>query len=180
MSGRLTWRRWPGCWPLTFGGFPVDPEAKKKALRKILHGVCVIGVKEGDRLNAFTATWISQVSFQPPLVVLAVRKDSLSYSMIEASKVFVINLLGAGEKPLAQHFLKPGHLGGDKFQGVRYRLGKVGAPILEEGIAFVECEVRRIDPGGDHAVVIGEVVEAGVHRDAEPLSLKETGWQYGG
>ncbi len=158
----------------------MDPEIKKKALRKIVHGVYVVGVQAEGRLNAFTATWVTQVSFQPPLVVIGVRKDGVSYAMIEKSRVFVLNFLGPDQKPLAQHFLKPAHLGGDKLEGVRYRLGKTGAPILEEAIAYVECEVREIRPGGDHAVVIGEVVEAGVFRDADPLALKETGWQYGG
>lgn len=158
----------------------MDLEAKKKALRKIVHGVYVVGVKQNGKLNAFTATWITQVSFQPPLVVMGVSKDALSYSMMEASRVFVINLLGTDQKMLAQHFLKPAHLGGDKLAGIRYRLGKVGAPILEEAIAFVECEVRDIHPGGDHAIVIGEVVEAGVHRDVEALGLNQTGWHYGG
>lgn len=158
----------------------MDPEIRKKALRKIVHGVYVIGVQEASHLNAFTATWITQISFQPPLVVAGIRKDSVSYRMVESSKVFVVNFLGTGQKELAQHFLKPAHLGGDKLLGIRYRLGKVGAPILEEAMAFIECEVRGIHTGGDHAIVVGEVVEAGVHRDAEPLALKETGWQYGG
>lgn len=158
----------------------MDLEAKKKALRKIVHGVCVVGVQQDGRLNAFTATWVTQVSFKPPLVVVGMAKDSLSYAMAAASRVFVINFLGHDQKMLAQHFLKPAHLGSDKLQGVRYRLGKVGAPILEEAAAFIECEVRDIHPGGDHAIVIGEVVEAGVHRDVDPLALKETGWQYGG
>ena len=158
----------------------MELEAKKKALRKIIHGVYVVGVRDEGRLNAFTATWITQVSFKPPLVVVGISKDSLSYRMIEKSKVFVINFLGKDQKQLAQHFLKPAHLGGEKLSGVRYRLGTTGAPILEEAIAFVECEVRDIHPGGDHAIVIGEVVEAGVRQDADPLALKETGWVYGG
>lgn len=158
----------------------MDLEAKKKALRKIVHGVYVVGVKQDSKLNAFTATWITQVSFKPPLVVVGVSKDALSYQMIEASRVFVINFLGSDQKLLAQHFLKPAHLGGNKLEGVKFHLGKTGAPILEEAVAYVECEVRDIHPGGDHAVVIGEVVEAGVHRDVDPLTLKGTGWQYGG
>ncbi len=158
----------------------MDPEIKKKALRKIVHGVYVVGVKGKGTLNAFTATWVTQVSFQPPLVVLGVRKDGLSFEMIEATRGFVINFLGSHQKKLAQHFLKPAHLGGDKLEGIPYRIGKVGAPILEESIAFVECQVREIVSGGDHAIVIGEVVEAGVHQDTDPLSLKETGWNYGG
>ena len=158
----------------------MDPEIKKKVLRKIVHGVYVVGMQQGGRLNAFTATWVTQVSFQPPLLAVGISKDSLSYRMIQESRAFVLNFLKSGQKPLAQRFLKPAHLGGDKLEGVRHRLGKVGAPILEEAAAFVECRVRDIHPGGDHAVVIAEVVEAGLREDAEPLTLKETGWHYGG
>ena len=158
----------------------MDPEQKKRALRKIVHGVYVIGVKGGGTANAFTATWVSQVSFEPPLLMAAVRKDSISFRMIEESKVFTVNFLGAGQKPLAQHFLKPAHLGGDKLAGVAHRAGATGAPVLEEAIAFVECRVRQIPPAGDHSLVVGEVIEAKVQQDVEPMSLKETGWQYGG
>ena len=158
----------------------MDAEAKKKALRSIVHGVYVVGVRGSGKLNAFTATWLTQVSFTPPLVALGVRKESISYAMMEESKVFTINLLGSGQKELAQHFLKPAHLGGYKLEGIPHRLGVTGAPVLQEAAAYVECRAREIYPGGDHSIVIGEVIEAGVHQDVEPLSLKETGWQYGG
>ncbi len=158
----------------------MDLEAKKKALRKIVHGVYVVGVRDGERLNAFTATWITQVSFKPPLVVVGVSQEAVSHRMIEQARVFTINFLGEDQKPLAQHFLKPAHLGGDKLAGIRYRLGTTGAPILEEAIAHVECQVRDIHAGGDHSIVVGEVVEAGVAKDADPLCLKDTGWHYGG
>ena len=158
----------------------MDLEAKTKVLRKITHGVYVVGVKEGETLNAFTATWLTQVSFKPPLVALGIRRDGVSYRMVEASRVLTVNFLGSAQKPLAQHFLKPAHLGTDKLKDIAYRLGKTGAPILEEAIACVECEVKEIRPGGDHAVVIAEVVEAYLHQDVTPLSLQETGWEYGG
>ena len=158
----------------------MDAEAKKKALRSIVHGVYVVGVRDGDKLNAFTATWITQVSFVPPLVAVGVRKEGVSFGMIERSRVFAINLLGAGQKELAQHFLKPAHLGGDKLQGIPHRAGVTGAPVLEEAPAYIECRVREIHPAGDHSIVVGEVVEAVIHRESEPLTLKETGWHYGG
>ena len=158
----------------------MDLETKRKVLRKIVHGVYVIGVRGEGRLNAFTGTWVSQVSFEPPLVMIAVRKVSISHRMIEESRVFVVNLLASGQKMLAQHFLKPAHLGGDKLAGIPHRLGVTEAPILNEAAAYLECRVREIHAGGDHSIVIGEVVEAGVQQDVEPLSLKETGWHYGG
>ena len=158
----------------------MDAEAKKKALRSIVHGVYVIGVRDGEKRNAFTATWVTQVSFEPPLVAAAIRKESVSLQMIESSRLFAINFLASGQKALAQHFLKPAHLGGDKLAGISHRAGATGVPILSDAAAYVECRVKAIHPDGDHAIVVGEVVEAGVQREAEPLTLKETGWHYGG
>ena len=160
----------------------MDLEAKKIALRKFPHGVYVVGTKQQDHVNAFTATWLTQVSFSPPLVALGVKKEGHSFGIIQESKVFSINILGASQKSLAEHFVKPAGVAGKKLGGVRHRLGKTGVPILDEAIAFLECEVREIANGqGDHAVIIGEVVEAGVRdKDAPALTLRETGWHYGG
>jgi len=160
----------------------MDLEAKKIALRKIPHGVFVMGVKQGEQVNAFTVTWLTQVSFTPPLVAVGVRKDSHSFQMIQQERVFSINFLAKDQKSVAEHFVKPGAPGVDKLADVPHTRGKTGAPILDSAIAFVECEVREIANNlGDHAVVIGEVVEAGVRsKDGAALALLDTGWHYGG
>ena len=159
----------------------MDLQAKKSALRKIPHGVYVVGVKQDAQVNAFTATWLTQVSFTPPLIAIGVKKDSHSLQMIQRDRVFSVNLLGQDQKPLAEHFVKPAAVVGEKLKTIRHRAGKTGAPILEEAIAYVECEVREIaNQHGDHALVIGEVVEAGVQKDEPALTLMDTGWHYGG
>ncbi len=159
----------------------MDLQAKKAALRKIPHGVYIIGVKQGSMLNAFTATWLTQVSFTPPLVALGIRKDSHSLAMIQQDRVFSVNLLSKQQKAIAEHFVKPSAALGEKLKEVRYRLGKTGTPILEEAIAFVECELREVaNTHGDHALIIGEVIEAGVHRDEPSLTLSDPGWHSGG
>ena len=141
----------------------MDLQAKKVALRKIPHGIYVVGVKHETQVNAFTATWVTQVSFTPPLVAMGVKKDSGSFEMIKRGGVFSVNLLGKSQKAIAEHFVKPASVVGEKLKEIRHRAGKTGAPILEEAIAYIECEVREIaNHHGDHAVVIGEVVEAGV------------------
>ena len=159
----------------------MDLQAKKTALRKIPHGVYIVGVKQGSQLNAFTATWLTQVSFTPPLVALGIRKDAHSFDMIKQDRVFTVNLLGRDQKALAEHFVKPATVIGEKLKTVPHRAGKTGAPILDQAIAYFECEVREIANAlGDHAVVIGEVIEAGVHKDEPALTLMDTGWHYGG
>ena len=159
----------------------MDLQAKKVALRKIPHGVYVVGVAQDSQLNAFTATWLTQVSFTPPLVALGIKKASHSLEMIKHSRVFSVNLLGKDQKSLAEHFVKPAAVVGEKLKEVRHSKGKTGAPVLEEAIAYVECEVREIaNEQGDHALVIGEVVEALVRKDEPALTLMDTGWHYGG
>ena len=159
----------------------MDLQAKKIALRKIPHGVYIVGVKQDSHLNAFTATWLTQVSFTPPLVAVGVKKDSHSLEMIKHDRVFSVNLLGKDQKSIAEHFVKPASVVGEKLTEVRYHPGKTGAPVLEEAIAYFECELCEIaNERGDHAVVIGEVVEAGVRKDEPALTLIETGWHYGG
>ena len=159
----------------------MDLQAKKVALRKIPHGVYVVGVKQDAQLNAFTATWLTQVSFTPPLVALGIKKDSHSFEMIKQERVFSVNLLGKDQKSVAEHFVKPATVMGEKLKEVPHRPGKTGAPVLEDAIAYFECEVREIaNAQGDHAIVIGEVVEAGVRKDEPALTLLDTGWHYGG
>ena len=159
----------------------MDLQAKKVVLRKIPHGVYIVGVAHDGQINAFTGTWLTQVSFTPPLVALGIRKDSHSLEMIKQGKVFSVTLLGKAQKAIAEHFVKPATVIGEKLKEVRHRAGKTGAPLLEEAIAFFECEVREIaNERGDHAIVIGEVVEAGVRQDEPALTLMDTGWHYGG
>lgn len=159
----------------------MDLQAKKIALRKIPHGVYVVGVAQDSQLNAFTATWLTQVSFTPPLVAVGIKKDSHSLEMIRQGRTFSVNLLGKDQKSLAEHFVKPASVVGEKLKEIPHHQGKTGAPVLDDAIAYVECELREIaNEQGDHAIVIGEVVEALVRKDEPALTLMDTGWHYGG
>ncbi|GAB4380854.1 MAG: flavin reductase family protein [Elainellaceae cyanobacterium] len=158
----------------------LDEQAKKTMLRKIPHGLYVCGVKDGDELNGFTASWVMQASFQPPLVVNCVKQDSKSHAMIKASQVFALSILKDGQKDLAQKFFKPQRRVGNKFEDVEFYVGETGCPIISEALGYVECRVVGSVEQGDHTVFVGEVIAAGVHQDGEPLLLESTGWQYGG
>jgi flavin reductase (DIM6/NTAB) family NADH-FMN oxidoreductase RutF len=158
----------------------LDEQAKKTILRKIPHGLYICGVKDGEDVNGFTASWVMQASFQPPLVVNCVNQKSISHAMIQASKVFALSVLEAGQKDLAQQFFKPMRRVGNKFEDVEFYLGETGCPIISDTLGYVECQVIGAVEKGDHTVFVGEVIAAGVHREGEPLILETTGWQYGG
>ncbi|GAB4214328.1 MAG: flavin reductase family protein [Synechococcales cyanobacterium] len=158
----------------------LDEAAKKTILRKIPHALYVCGVRDGDELNAFTASWVMQASFKPPLVTLCVRGDARSHGMIKASGVFAISFLATGQKPLAQHFFQSVQRVGNRLGDVEFSLGETGCPIIQDSLGYVECQLVGSLEHGDHTVFVGEVIAAGVHTDQEPLLLQETGWQYGG
>lgn len=156
-------------------------DAKKKLLRKIPSGLYVIGVKDGDRLHAFTGSWLSQISMKPPMVVLGVQMASHSLEMIKASKVLTVNYVRKDNRATIEHFFKPVVHDGGRLGHVPCRPAKNGAPILNEAIGYLECRVERIAEGfGDHAAVIAEVMEAEIQEDVPPIVMSDTPWHYGG
>ena len=157
-----------------------DARGRQLALGMIPYALYVVGVGRGDDVGAYTANWISQASFEPPLLMLGVKKDARHHALIEKHGVLVVNVLGEGQKSLAAAFMRwkdpePGRIGGHA-----YTTGVTGAPILPDAPVSIECRVRRIVPGGDHDVVVAEVVETVTRREARPLLLSDTGWSYGG
>jgi flavin reductase (DIM6/NTAB) family NADH-FMN oxidoreductase RutF len=158
----------------------LNADAKKTLLRKIPHGVFICGVTEGEDVNGFTASWVTQGSFEPPLVVMAVRADSTSNGMIQRTGKFSLNVLAADQKDLAAVFFKPQKGMGGRFDAAPFQLGALGLPILDNGLGGVECEVVGQVDHGDHTVFVGEVKTATLHRDGAALELGATGWQYGG
>jgi flavin reductase (DIM6/NTAB) family NADH-FMN oxidoreductase RutF len=158
----------------------LDEQAKKVMLRKIPHGLYICGVKDGEEVNGFTASWVMQASFQPPLVVNCVNQKSISHAMILSSQVFALSILEAGQKEMAQKFFKPMRRVGNKFEDVDFYLGETGCPIISDSLGYIECQVVGSVEKGDHTVFVGEVIAAGIHREGEPLLLESTGWQYGG
>lgn len=159
----------------------LDEQAKKTMLRKIPHGLYICGVKDGEELNGFTASWLMQSSFKPPLVVNCVKQDSGSHAMIKNSGVFAISFLDSEQKDLAAKFFKPKRRVGNKFEDVEFYEGAAtGCPIISDSLGYVECKLVSTVEEGDHTIFVGEVIGAGVHREGSQLLLESTGWQYGG
>ena len=157
-----------------------DLEAKKTLLRKIPHGLFICGVREDDEINGFTASWVTQGSFEPPLVVMAVRSEGSSHGIIQRTKKFSLNILREDQKDLAAVFFKPQKALGGRFESAPFKFGELGLPLLEEAIGSVECELVGQIEHGDHTVFVGEVKSANLIADGNALNLDQTGWSYGG
>ncbi len=158
----------------------LDPEAKKILLRKIPHGLFICGVREGDLINGFTASWVTQGSFDPPLVVMAVRSEGSSHEIIQKTKKFSLNVLRADQKDLAAIFFKPQSAMGGRFESAPFKFGVLGLPIIEDCVGGFESEVVGQVSEGDHSVFVAKVISTYLHNDSDALNLASTGWSYGG
>ncbi len=147
----------------------------------IPHGLQIVTLRLGDEVHGYTSAWMTQVSFKPPLLVLGVRAESRSRQMMEESGVLCLHFLGKDQQEIAQSFFKPSQQAGDKLSGFEVTPGpETGCPVLTVALAHAECRVLRVIEGGDHSIVVAEVLECVRHREGEPLLLSDTPWQYGG
>lgn len=155
--------------------------ATHKVLRQFPYGLYAVGVrgKEGD-INAFMGSWITQCSFDPPLILICVKLDTKSYQLLQKGRVFSINLLDPSEKVLARKLVKPTHRVGDKLGKVSHVEEDTGAPILREAFAYAECRVKSITKPGDHALVVGQVVNACLRKKKPTLTCADLKWHYAG
>ncbi|MEE9132924.1 MAG: flavin reductase family protein [Gemmatimonadota bacterium] len=167
----------------------MDPNDKKTALRMIPYGLYVLtGETKDGRVAAATVNWVTQVSFDPPLVVVGVKADSGTHAVIKEAGSFALNVLGKDQQATAYAFFKPVEREGDTIGGEAFRTGTTGAPILESCPAYVECKLTETLERGDHSIFVGEVVDAGVAQspagrpDDVTLALRDLGEKvfYGG
>ena len=144
----------------------MDPNAKKTALRMIPYGLYVLTAQGKDvAVAAATVNWVTQASFEPPLVAVGVKTDSHAHAIIKDTGAWALNVLGKEHGPMAFTFFKPAERQGDTVSGEPFRTGSTGAPILANTPAYVECRLVGSVEKGDHSVFVGEVVDAGVATD---------------
>jgi flavin reductase (DIM6/NTAB) family NADH-FMN oxidoreductase RutF len=158
----------------------MDPAVKKKALRMITYGLFVATARDDSGPAAGAINWISQSSFTPPLIMMAIKADSALHRAIETSRRFIVHVVGKDQKELATAFFRGAELSGDKLNGYRVETSASGIPLLVDPPAWFECRVTNDVRGGDHTTFVAEVIDAGVRSDAEPLTLRDTGFFYGG
>jgi flavin reductase (DIM6/NTAB) family NADH-FMN oxidoreductase RutF len=115
----------------------------------------------------------SSLSLDPPLVLLSIDKRSNCHDVIMDSGAFVVNILAEDGEWLSRLFASRD---ADKFSKVRYRIGRAGAPMLDEALAVIECRLHNQVPGGDHVIFIGEVIATEVRRKAKPLLYFRSGY----
>jgi flavin reductase (DIM6/NTAB) family NADH-FMN oxidoreductase RutF len=148
---------------------------------KIPNALVLVGSRAGDEWNGMTTSWVTQVSQEPVLVGIGVDKAAVTHRLIADGGSFTVNLWNAENTRPFVKFSKPASKDGMALNGYPITEGGTGAPIFEDAIAWMECEVRNAVDCGTHTFFIGEIVAAGVNDDeARPAAMSDTRMKYGG
>jgi len=158
----------------------MDGAIKKQVLRTFTYGLYAVSCADEGEVNIFTANWLTQASFEPPLLAISVENDSKSLPMILRSRKFTVNVLHSGQRELAGKLGKSAMQHPDKLAGVAYIPGSNGCPVLRDALAWVACEVRHTLEAGDSTVIIVEVVDVGMLGEGQPLTMNEAGFRHAG
>ena len=147
-------------------------------------GLYVVGSRSGDTCNLMTLNWATQVSFEPKLLAISVEKAAFTHELLEAGRVFSVNVIDREDRAIVRKFTKPVEVdrAAMTVNGFPYREGGTGAPILTQAAAFLECEVRQAVDCGGHTLFLGEVVDSGFSKpeDTPVLRMEDTRMVYGG
>ncbi len=146
-----------------------------QALRMLTYGVYVITTAQDGQEEAFLTPWLSQVSLQPPLLALSVASDLPAHDLLVGGAPFVVNVLKAGQKTVADLFSQPAPEG-EPLRGQPISHARNGCPYLSEALVFLECDAAgRLDTGRDSTLVIGSPTSATVLSEGHPLTVRQTG-----
>ena len=135
-----------------------------KALGRLSGGLYVVTARQDERASAMVASWVSQASFDPPGITVAVAKDRAIEALLQVGDRFVLNILREDNyQDLMRHFLKRFPPGADRFAGVNTLDGVAnGGPVLGDALAFLGCRVSQRMEGPDHWIIYGEVEQGNV------------------
>jgi flavin reductase (DIM6/NTAB) family NADH-FMN oxidoreductase RutF len=158
----------------------------KRVLRLFNYGLYVAASTGPDGPRAATLSWVTQISFEPKLIAIAVRKGTGIHDAIAASRRFALHVVGKEQADFAKAFFKvgPASSGTQAIAGHSFTLSEQGVPVFDDAPAWLECElVEDTCPGSmaDHALLVARVIGSGYRTPiASALALGDTAWHYGG
>ena len=144
----------------------LDRDVFRNVIGHFASGVTVITTRQEGVDYGMTASAVSSLSMDPPMLLVCINRRNPTQHAISASRAFSVNILTESQAELAERFGRPGK---DKFAGLERVYGRYGAPILDQALAYLECRVVEDVTGGTHSVFVAEVLDA-IARDGSPLT----------
>jgi len=159
----------------------IDDELLNRVTWKIPNALVLVGSRSGDERNAMTTSWVTQLAQEPVLIGVGVDNDAVTHRLIAEGGSFTVNLWDATDTRVFVKFSKPATDDGATLNDRPVRAAATGAPVFEEALAWLDCEVRHTLDLGSHTLFVGEVVDAAIRDDeARPASMNDTRMKYGG
>ena len=159
----------------------IDDELINKVTWKIPNALALVGSRAGDERNAMTTSWITQLAMEPVLIGIGVDNDAVTHRLITDGGSFTVNLWSCEDTKTFVKFSKPATYEDGALNGRPVKDATTGAPVFEEAIAWMDCEVRQSLDLGSHTLFIGEVVDAAINDDeTRAAAMSDTRMKYGG
>lgn len=185
----------------------MDAAARKAVLRLCTYGLYVVTCAHRGQRNAFTANWLTQVSFEPSMLALSVERDAASLPLIRASGTFAVCVLDRGQRALAATLGRSLHRSPAKLEWLRWldpeqpgpaRGGSLPVPdatteifqapgqtdnpvpVLADCLGYLRCRVATETPAGDSVLLVATVIDALLLREGQPLTMREAGFRHSG
>lgn len=152
-----------------------------KVLAKLEYGVYVLTMGNGVNGNAFTASWLSQISSDPPMIAVAIHNSHQSARLLGEMSSFAVNLLPQGQEAVAKAYYGPAESGYRKLDATKVgEAPKSGCPIIGGSVGYLDCRIVKRSPAGNHTVLFGEVLAAELEKDVNILTSSGGNMRYFG
>ena len=159
----------------------MDPDLINNVTFKIPNALALIGSASGEEWNGMTASWITQLSMEPVIIGVGIDNKAVTHRLISEGGSFTVNLWSSEDTRPFVKFSKPAEREGDTLNGRPVKTATTGAPVFEEAIAWMDCEVRQAIDLGTHTLFLGEIVDAAVSdNEQRAASMSDTRMKYGG
>lgn len=144
----------------------IDPQVFRGVLGHFLTGVAVVSAMDEAKPVGLAIGSFFSISLDPPLVGFCAANSSSTWPAIKQSGRFCVNILAADQEAICGNFARSGT---DKFAGVSWSASGGGSPLIEDVIAWIDCDIDAVHSAGDHEICIGRVRALGAGRPADPL-----------
>lgn len=155
----------------------VDPNLFKQALAQWASGVTIVTTREGDHRVGITASSLTSVSLEPPLILVCVARKLHMHQAIGDSGIFAVNILAAEHLELGMRFAGMFPQITDRFAGIGFHEAVTGAPIFSAALAWLDCRLASAHDAGDHTIFVGEVQAAGTRGSGTPILYYNRHWR---
>jgi flavin reductase (DIM6/NTAB) family NADH-FMN oxidoreductase RutF len=159
----------------------LDDELINKVTWKIPNALALVGSRAGEERNAMTTSWITQLAQEPVLIGIGVDNVAVTHRLITEGGCFTVNLWDPDDTRVFVKFSKPATYEDSTLNGRAVSEATTGAPVFDEAIAWLDCEVRHTLDLGSHTLFVGELVDAAIRDDgSRAAAMSDTRMKYGG